>query len=51
MCINRKRQTEAGLLVEEGDDGGGRSQPVPVEKETDVILASGYLGLFIFTVQ
>ncbi len=33
MCINRKRQTDAGLLVEDGDDEDGRSQPVPAEKK------------------
>lgn len=33
VSINRKRQTEAGLQVEEGDDAGGGSQPVPAEEE------------------
>lgn len=29
VCINRERQTEAGLLVKEGVTEGVRSQPVP----------------------
>lgn len=35
VCINRERQAEASLLVEEEGNRGGRSQPVPVEKDRD----------------